>query len=120
MMMKRRGMSPPRIIWGDVFSLLFCNLDASNLNTHPSTGRKPFACQSFLQAVIFENFKGIPSLAELVAELKKNVPRAIRCSMDILKPLLIVEKFSVREIDFQSHIHGSGWVLEKKMLTHHT
>ena len=76
------------------FKILFSNLDASHLDSHPSTGRKPFSRQSFLRAIIFKNLKGIPTLTELVNELRDNPSAAIRCGFNILKPLPSVERFS--------------------------
>lgn len=76
------------------FKILFANLDASHLDIHPYTGRKPFSRQSLLRAIIFKNLKGIPTLTELVTELKDNPSAAIRCGFNILKPLPSVERFS--------------------------
>lgn len=76
------------------FKILFSNLDASHLDIHPSTGRKPFSRQSLLRALIFKNLKGIPTLTELVTELKDNPSAALRCGFDILRPLPSVERFS--------------------------
>ena len=76
------------------FKILFSNLHASHLDSHPSTGRKPFPRESLLRAIIFKNLKGIPTLTELVTELKDNPSAAIRCGFNILKPLPSVERFS--------------------------
>ena len=76
------------------FKILFSNLDASHLDSHPYTGRKPFPRQSLLRTVIFKNLKGIPTLTELVTELKDNPSAAIRCGFNILRPLPSVERFS--------------------------
>jgi len=76
------------------FKILFSNLDASHLDSHPRTGRKPFFRQSLLRAIIFKNLKAIPTLTELVTELKDNPSAAIRCGFNILKPLPSVERFS--------------------------
>lgn len=56
------------------FKILFGNLDASHLDIHSSTGRKPFSRQSLLRAIIFKNLKGVPTLTELVTELKEVHP----------------------------------------------
>lgn len=76
------------------FKILFDNLDASHLDIRPSPGRKPFSRQSLLRALIFKNLKGLPTLTELVNELKDNPSAAIRCGFNILKPLPSVERFS--------------------------
>jgi hypothetical protein len=76
------------------FKILFSNLDASHLDSQPSTGRKPFSRQSLLRAIIFKNLKGIPTLTELVNELKDNPSAAIRCGFNILRSLPSVERFS--------------------------
>lgn len=70
------------------FKSLFTNLDASHLDSQPSTGRKPFPRESILRAIIFKNLKAIPTLSELVTELKDNPSAAIRCGFNILLPLL--------------------------------
>jgi hypothetical protein len=57
-------------------------------------GRKPVSRQGLLRALIFKDLKGIPSLTELVAELKDNPSAAIRCGFNILRPLPSVERFS--------------------------
>jgi hypothetical protein len=76
------------------FKTLFSNLDASHLDSHPSTGRKPIPRESLLRAIIFKNLKAIPTLTELVTELKDNPSAAIRCGFNILRPLPSVERFS--------------------------
>ena len=76
------------------YKLLFSNLDASHLDFCPSTGRKPFPRESLLRAIIFKNLKGLPTLTELVTELKDNPSAAIRCGFNILRPLPSVERFS--------------------------
>jgi hypothetical protein len=76
------------------FKILFHYLDASHLDTYSAIGRTPFSRQSFLRAIIFKNLKGLPTLTELVTELKDNPSAALRCGFDILKPLPSVERFS--------------------------
>lgn len=76
------------------FKILFANLDASHFDIRHSTGRKPFSRQSFLRAINFKNLKGLPTLTELVAELKDNPSAALHCSINILRPLPSVERFS--------------------------
>jgi len=76
------------------FKILFANLDASHLDIRHSTGRKPFFRQSLLRAIIFKNLKGLPTLTELVTELKDNPSAALHCSINILRPLPSVERFS--------------------------
>lgn len=76
------------------YELLFSNLGASHLDSFTSTGRKPFPRESLLRAIIFKNLKGLPSLTELVTELKDNPSAAIRCGFNILRPLPSVERFS--------------------------
>jgi len=93
------------------FKTLFNSLDASHLDSHPSTGRKPFPRESLLRAIIFKNLKGIPTLTELVTELKDNPSAAIRCGFNILKPLPSVERFSF----FLKNTHNK----ELKKIRHH-
>ena len=76
------------------YTFLFSNLGASHLDSFTSTGRKPFPRESLLRAIIFKNLKGLPSLTELVTELKDNPSAAIRCGFNILRPLPSVERFS--------------------------
>ena len=76
------------------FRTLFSNLDASHLDSHPPTGRKPFPRESLLRSIIFKNLKAIPTLTELVTELKDNPSAAIRCGFNILRPLPSIERFS--------------------------
>ncbi len=76
------------------YKLLFSNLGASHLDSFTSTGRKPFPRESLLRAIIFKNLKGLPSLTELVTELKDNPSAAIRCGLNILRPLPSIERFS--------------------------
>ena len=52
------------------FKTLFSNLDASHLDSHPSTGRKPFPKESLLRAIIFKNLKAIPTLTDVSGNRK--------------------------------------------------
>lgn len=76
------------------FKSLFSHLEATPLDSYTSTGRKPFPRESLLRAIIFKNLKTIPTLTELVTELKDNPSAAIRCGFNILRPLPSVERFS--------------------------
>jgi hypothetical protein len=76
------------------FKTLFSNLDVPHLDSCPSTGRKPFPRESLLRAIIFKNLKAIPTLTEVVTELKDNPSASIRCGFNILRPLPSVERFS--------------------------
>ena len=76
------------------YKILFHNLQASHLDPPSSMGRKPFSRQALLRALIFKNLKAIPTLTELVSELKDNPSAAIRCGFNILRPLPSVERFS--------------------------
>lgn len=96
------------------FKILFSYLDASHLDSYPSTGRKPFSRQSLLRAMIFKNLKGIPTLTELVTELKDNPSAAIRCGFNILKPLPSVERFS----SFLKNTHNKEFQNIRLLLLH--
>jgi hypothetical protein len=76
------------------FKTLFRNLNASHLDHHYTTGRKPFSGESLLRAIIFKNLKGIPTLSDLKTTLDDNPSAAIRCGFNILQPLPSVERFS--------------------------
>ena len=76
------------------FKILFDNLNADHLDSAYITGRKPFPQQSLLKAIIFKNLTGLPSLTDLSIALKNNPSAAIRCGLNILKPLPSVERFS--------------------------
>jgi hypothetical protein len=80
------------------FKILFSNLDASHLDIHPSTGRKPFSRQSFLRVIKVHDLVLLIQSTMLcyvtVTELKDNPSAAIRCGFNILKPLPSMERFS--------------------------
>ena len=76
------------------FKALFDNLKAHHLDSYYITGRKPFSQQCLLQAIIFKNLTGLPTLTDLSTALKNNPSAAIRCGFNILKPLPSVERYS--------------------------
>ena len=54
------------------FHLLFNNLTPLQLAHLKPTGRKPHPREALLKALIFKNLKSIPTLTELVQELRDN------------------------------------------------
>jgi hypothetical protein len=96
------------------FKILFSNLDSSHLDIHPPTGRKLFSRQCLLRALIFKNLNGIPTLTELVTELKNNPSAALRCGFYILHPLPSVERFS----SFLKNVHNGELQKIRFQLTH--
>jgi hypothetical protein len=76
------------------FKILFDNLKTDHLHSAAVSGRKPFSRQSLLKAIIFKNLSGLSSLSDLAIALKNNPSAAIRCGLNILKPLPSVERYS--------------------------
>ncbi len=76
------------------FQLLFNNLKGVHLTHTNRRGRKPVQREAILNGLIFKSLKSIPTLTELVGELRDNPSAALCCGFDIRKPPPSVERFS--------------------------
>lgn len=86
------------------YQLLFKHLDSTPLNTTPEAarGRKPIPKSSLLKALIYKNLKALPTLSDLVTDLKDNPSIALKCGFHP-KQIPSVERFStfLRDTDNQ-------------------
>jgi len=76
------------------YDLLFSLINPSPLHGAFARGRPPFPRSAILRALIYKNIRCIPSLTELVTELKEHSTISAKCGFDPSKPMPSVERFS--------------------------
>jgi len=97
------------------FQLLFDNLKGIHLTHTKRRGRKPIQREAILNGLIFKSLKSIPTLTELVHELRDNPSAALCCGFDIRKRPPSVERFSA----FLRNTNNKELTLIRNQLVHH-
>ena len=76
------------------YELLFEQLTPFRLTHTKATGRKPIRRETLLNALIFKNLRSIPTLSELIRDLRDNPSAAHCCGFNLGEPIPSVERFS--------------------------
>jgi hypothetical protein len=91
-------------------SLFFKHEEEQLLDVHLLRGRKSFPLRSLLRVLTLKNPKGVSTLSELYSTPKDNPCTALRCGIDILKPVPTVQRFFSFLIDTE----GTGGTRERR------